>query len=143
MKKKRPILFSLLGSIFLAIGLTTLLGIAASQHFTGSTNWIFYAYALINFLVGYGFFTMQSWLLPAITINCIVQASLVVTKFYMVSSVFNISAVFSLILNLAILVAVYLHREKLTSRYPSVYAGGVFMVLWAVIVCYNSLTVLS
>ncbi len=64
MSSKRPLLFTLFGSLFLLAGIITCLSILAGWQLSTPLAWQHWAYAALNFLFAYGFFTMQAWLLP-------------------------------------------------------------------------------
>ena len=140
MRSKRPLLFTVLGVIFVIAGLVTTLGIITSIHLDAPVRGEFFGYAALNFLLAYGFFNMQRWLLPALAVNWLVGAGLSIVKLFVHTPLPSLSGWFALSFCLGGLVflAVYMHpRKKFSSSRQEKYAGASFLIIWAVTVCYT------
>lgn len=146
MRSKRSLLFTILGALFVLAGLITVLGIITSWNLNTPIRGEFFGYAALNFLLAYGFFNMQRWILPALAVNWLAGALLAGVKFFVHTPLQESVVLYavSFCFGGLIFLAVYLlPRKKL---FPSPYerlAGGAFLVIWAATACYTVVGLLT
>jgi len=140
MRSKRPLLFTALGVIFLLAGLITALGIVASWNLSITARGEFIGYALMDFLLAYGFFNSQRWLLPALAVNWLAGAALAGVKLFahtpLQGTLFAYTVSFCL--GGLIFYAVYrLPKKKFSTSPYERHAGSAFLIIWAATACYT------
>lgn len=140
MYSKRPLLFTILGALFVITGLVTLLGIVTAWNINTPVRVEFFGYAALDFLLAYGFFSAQRWLLPALALNWLAGGALAAVKFFVHTPADASIATYavSFLLGGLIVLAVYiLPRKKFYASSRERLAGAAFVVIWAAIACYT------
>lgn len=139
-------IFTLLGTAFLIIGVITLLGIITGLHFGTPLGWQYWGYAVMNFLAAWGFFNLQYWLLPALLLNWLGGAALTAVKFFIHKpdthslTFAGISFCFA---GLVFLVVYTQKRIHLSEKRNGMWFGAAFIVTWAAIACYTIATLIT
>lgn len=132
--KGRPKAFTVLGIIFLALGVLSFLTIVQGWYLAQTIAPRAGVYGLLDFLVAYAFLARQWWLLPAFAINAAGQIVLFSMKAYYVQEL-NGAVLFSLfgtVIAVGIAAYVYRKRKILVHDRPSYVLSGVFLATWGV-----------
>lgn len=146
MRSGRPLLFTVLGALFLIAGLVTLLGLIMSWNLSAPIRGEFIGYAALDFLLAYGFFNMQRWLVAALALNWLVGAFLAAIRVFGQPGPASPSTwyLMSFLVGGLVFYAVFrLPRKQLTSSKHARYAGSAFLLIWAVTACYTMVGLLS
>jgi hypothetical protein len=140
MSFRRPMAFTFFGFFFLIIGILTVLGTIALWHFESVFSWQYSLYALMNFVLSYGFFSMHYWLLPALALNWAAGIVLTVVKLYMhtPTAISSVRYILSISLASLVLYAVYAWpKKKFLHTTRAHYAAIIFFASWLAVTCYT------
>jgi hypothetical protein len=132
--KGRPKAFTVLGIIFLALGVLSFLTVMQGWYLAQSIAPRAGVYGLLDFLVAYAFLARQWWLLPAFALNAVGQIALFSMKAYYAQEL-NGQVLFSLFGTIvAIGIAAYVYRKRtiLVHDKLSYVLSGVFLATWGV-----------
>jgi len=136
-----PKLFVSAAITFFLIGFVTLLGVVGHLQVTEDIPWLLVAYAGMNFLLGFGFWMREKWLLPLLGLNLagytiLHLATLVSGDPFVIRMGVNIA------LALTVWGLVYGMRRSLADTRWGRLQGAVFLVLWASTYVYSFVSAL-
>ena len=146
MRSKRPLLFTVLGVLFVVAGIVTALGLITAWNVHNPIRGEFFGYAVLNFLLAYGFFNMQRWILPALALNWLAGAGIAAVKFFVHTPTQSslVPYAVSFCVGGLIFLAVYiLPRGKLSTSPYERTLGTSFVVIWAATACYTIVVLLT
>ena len=137
-RNTQPPLLAALGSLFLFIGLFTLLNVLVGLHLGHVILWRSVVFAAMDLTVSYGFFSNHRWLLYAFSLNALGQALLVSLHWYhagmgkgFLLSLLGITA--------TLLIAGYTYHKRriLVHNNVALYTGVGFFLLWGISFVYT------
>lgn len=146
MLSKRPLLFTIFGTLFLAAGLITALGIVMSLNLSMPVRGEYWGYLLMNLLLAYGFFTAQSWLVPVLAFNWLAGAVLAGLRLTMQAPSPDSLTLFSVsfLMGGALFYLTYrLSGNKLRVLRSERTAMTAFVAVWAATACYTMVGALA
>ena len=130
------------GVAFFLIGFITLLGVVGHLQVAGDIPWLLIAYAGMNFLLGFGFYMCEKWILPLLGLN-LAGYTLLYAIVLLTGGFADLSY-----MSVHILVAgtlwglVYGMRRSLADTRWGRLQGAVFFVLWASTYVYSFVSAL-
>lgn len=117
--------------LFAVMGFVTFLNLAAVWHLEERVSWMSLGYALMDFLVAYGFFTRERWILPTLGLNflgSLIGALILLGRFGGDAEMTRIFA--AVVLSGGLLFFVYKTRAVLRRGVWEYALGGAFIILW-------------
>ena len=127
----RPkLLYKLLASLFLGIGVLTLLNIAGVWHLSGEVRLLSLGYAGMDFLIAWGFYAREWWVLPALLLNFLGNAITAAILFANPNELNTLRVLISVVLSGGVLLFVYQTRLSLKKGPWDKALGGIFAILW-------------
>lgn len=139
MKRSSPqLIYTILGTAFVVLGVLTLLNIAAAWQVGGVFLTGAAAYAAMDFLIAYGLFNREWWIPYAFALNLTGLAILFCSTVFVEGMGVINPLFYTLGLGLNALLAAFLYqtcarRPRKSSLGNS--AGAAFVVLWALMFC--------
>jgi hypothetical protein len=109
------------------------------EQWAHTVRWQYVLYAIMNFILSYGFFTIQRWLVPLLALNFLGGVFQIAIKMYVHTPTKEslISYGLSVCLSALVLFVTYYTKRKDAKRtWKTDSVGVLFLVSWLSVACY-------
>lgn len=135
MGARTTLVYKVLSGVFLFLGAITLLNVVAAWAMYHSVLWLALGYGVIDFLIAYGCFARERWVIAAFALNFAGLAALLGMEWYM--NAFSFLAV--VVAVAAGIIAVFAYQRRRFLRHSGQWwiTGGPFFLIWAAAFIYT------